>query len=146
MFCEKMRVAVKAMNVITFVVKKGARTVSGASAVAVAMSSPLPSCDGTTCPYRRARRGRRGRFYRDQLLGLRLELTESVQDPNDLWDGDGVVGDRRDPPHPHEVSKCPSFIRDTKDRLRSRRHLFHGLPSLACHVLARPTREPFPGS
>src|SRR5947209_3760718 len=90
MFCEKMRVAVKAMNVITFVVKKGARTVSGASAVAVAMSSPLPSCDGTTCPYRRARRGRRGRFYRDQLLGLRLELTESVQDPNDLGDADGV--------------------------------------------------------
>src|SRR5207302_9780314 len=90
MFCEKMRVAVKAMNVITFVVKKGARTVSGASAVAVAMSSPLPSCDGTTCPYRRARRGRRGRFYRDQLLGLRLEVSESVRESNDLWVADCV--------------------------------------------------------
>src|SRR5207249_377998 len=88
MFCEKIRVAVKAMNVITFVVKKGARTVSGASAVAVAMKSPLPSCYGTTCPDWGARRG--GRGHRDQLLGPGLELTESVQDPNDLGDADRI--------------------------------------------------------
>src|SRR5437879_12109373 len=91
MFCEKISVAVKAINVITFVVKKGARTVSGASAVAVAMKSPLPSCDGTTCPHGGARRGGRGRFHRDQLLRLGLELTESVQDPNDLGPADGIT-------------------------------------------------------
>src|SRR5947208_14182226 len=90
MFCEKIRVAVKAMNVITFVVKKGARTVSGASAGAVALKSPLPSCYGTTCPDWGARRGGRGRFHRDQLLGPGLELTESVQDPNDLGDADRI--------------------------------------------------------
>src|SRR2546430_12866972 len=95
MFCEKIRVAVKAMNVITFVVKKGARTVSGASAVAVAMSSPLPSCDGTTCPYWGARRGGRGRFHPDQLLGPGPELTEAVQNPNDPGGPDGINENER---------------------------------------------------
>src|SRR5204862_7432628 len=95
MFCEKISVAVKAMNVITFVVKKGARTVSGASAVAVAMKSPLPSCDGTTCPHWGARRGGCRRFHRDQLFGLGLELTESVQDTNDRGDAGGISENER---------------------------------------------------
>src|SRR2546427_4896174 len=110
MFCEKIRVAGKAMNVIPFVVKKGARTVSGASAVAVAMKSPLPSCDGTTCPYWGARRGGRGRFRRDQFLGPGLELTESVQDPNDLGDADGInEHERQDeaPVGPHREELLP---------------------------------------
>src|SRR5437867_336212 len=63
----------------------------------------------------------------------------------DHRDRDGVVRDRRDPPHPHEVSKCPSFIRDTKSRLRSRRRLLHRTSSSACHPLTCPTRKPILG-
>src|SRR6266545_1619605 len=84
MFCEKIRVAVKAMKVITFVVKKGARTVSGASPVAVAMGSPLLPRDGPTRPRGHAGRGRRGNLPGNKLLGLGLELTESGNDPKAL--------------------------------------------------------------
>src|SRR3989441_12804117 len=90
MFCEKISVAVKAMKVITRVVKKGARTVPGASAVAVAMSSPLSPRDGPTRPRRHGRRGWRRHLCGDELLGLGLELTESGHDPNDLRHADGI--------------------------------------------------------
>src|SRR5438046_8826139 len=86
MFCEKISVAVKAMNVITFVVKKGARTVSGASAVAVAMKSPLPSCDGTTCSHWGARRGGCRRLPLDELFVIGLVVTEWVADTDDVGD------------------------------------------------------------
>src|SRR5207249_9830695 len=60
-------------------------------------------------------------------------------------DRDGVVGDRRDPPHPHEVSKCPSFIRDTKDRLRCRRRLLHRIPRLSMLLPSMPRRDTLRG-
>src|SRR5436309_16132150 len=90
MFWEKISVAVKAMKVMTLVVKKGARTVSGASAVTVAMSSPLPSRDGPTRPRRHAGRGWRGHLHWDELLGPGLELTEAVQHPGDLRHAYGI--------------------------------------------------------
>src|SRR3989442_12341432 len=84
MFCEKISVAVKAMKVITRVVKKGARTVSGASAGAVAMSSPLSPRDGPTRPRRPGRGGWRRHLCGDEPLGPGLDLTEAGQHPGDL--------------------------------------------------------------
>src|SRR5207244_10959230 len=90
MFCEKISVAVKPLMLIAFVLKKGARTVSAAPAVAVAMKPPLLPRDGPTHPRRRTDRHRSGYLRCDELLRPRLELSQSEQHPNDLRKADRV--------------------------------------------------------
>src|SRR2546422_470410 len=90
MFGEKISVAVKAMMLIAFVVKKGARTVSAAPAVAVAMKPPLLPRDGPTRPRRHTDRHRSGYLRCDELLRPRLELSHSEQHPNNFRHADRV--------------------------------------------------------